>query len=166
MRKNRKSMVKIREGDVFQFEMHGSVAYGQIIIPGDVIYVVIFKAVGPIGPRSYDPRNLPEIALCGWTLDGRIYHGMWQIIDNAPLPKDVPRPCYKVGNDGILWVESFDGELKRQASEEDCQSLDYRTTIAPIRFEKAFAALHGLHEWDASFDEMRVDYARERERSC
>ena len=165
MAKKQKSMT-LSKGDVFQFEVAGnSTAYGQIVTPGDVIYVIIYKDVRQ-REQSFDSQMLSDIALCGWTLDGRIYHGMWKIIANAPLPDNIPRPCYKVANEGVPWVESFDGQLQRLASEKDCRTLDHRTTIAPIRFEKAFAAIHGLQEWDASFDKMRAEYASEKERAC
>lgn len=166
MAKRQKS-VKIRSGDVFQFEIAGaSTGYVQIITPGDVMYVVVYKDICTDPERLFDPKILSEIILCGWTLDARIYHGIWKFVGNAPVPEDVPRPCYKVGRDGILWVKSFDDEPIRPASEKDCQLLEYRTTVAPIRFEKAFAAIYGLQEWDDSFDKMRVEYARERERAC
>ncbi|HEY6642866.1 hypothetical protein [Povalibacter sp.] len=160
-------MTKIRMGDVFQFDVAGDHSgYGQIVVPGDVIYVIVCRSIHRRSERSFEPQLLSDIGLCGWTLDGRIYHGMWRVIAHAPLPDHIPRPCYKVAKDEVQWVESFEGKLQRQASERDCRALDYRTTVAPIRFENAFAALHGLREWDASFDKMRVEYACEQERAC
>jgi len=165
--KYKKQKIQVGKGDIFEFELaERTFAYGQIVKSGDVIYVIVFNDIYTNKERDIDSQNLTEIALCGWTLDSRIYHGMWKIVGNAPLPDDVPRPCYKVGNGGIFWVETFDGVLKRPASQKDCRSLDYRTTIAPIRFEKALAAIHGLHEWDIAFEKMCVEYARERERAC
>ena len=166
MTRNRKS-IKIQKGDVFQFSLSDHICgYGQIVVTGDVIYVVIFKDVFRFDEPWLDADKLPEIALCGWTLDGRIYHKMWRVVGNSPLVKDIPYPCYKVANDGILWVESFDGQLKRPASENDCRSLDYRTTVAPIRFEKALSAIHNICDWDKSFDKICVEYCRKREHTC
>lgn len=160
-------MIRIKKGDVFQFNLSGHIfGYGQIVVPGDVIYVVIFKDIFQFDGSCLNTDKLPEIALCGWTLDGRIYHKMWEVVGNAPLTKNIPYPCYKVANDGVLWVESFDGRLKRPASENDCRSLDYRTSVAPIRFEKALAAIHNLCDWDKSFDKLCVEYCRKVERAC
>lgn len=154
-------------GDVFQFDVAGKgIAYGQIVVPGDSIYVIVYRGTHNHGTPLPDLQRLSDIALCGWTLDGRIYRGMWRIIGNAPLPEGIPRPCYKVANEGLMWIESFEGELKRNASEEDCHLLDYRATVAPIRFEKALSAIHGLQDWDQSFEKLRVEYAREKERAC
>lgn len=166
MEKKKKS-IRIKKGDVFYFGIgENKFAYGQVVIPGNVIYVVVYKKMHCQIASVFDPQILSETILCGWTLDGRIYHGMWKIVGNAPLPDNVPFPCYKVGVNGVIWVKSFDGQPIRLASDHDCQILDYRTTISPITFEEAFAAIHGLHEWELSFDKLRVEYAREREKAC
>jgi hypothetical protein len=156
----------LKVGDVFRFEVAGLTGCGHIVVSGDTLYVIIYSDTYP-NISCYDELGLrARIALCGWTLDGLIYHGRWKIIGNGPVPDAIPRPCYKVGIEGVLWVESFDGSIERKATERDNERLDYRTTVAPVRFEKAWAALHGLLEWDPSFDKIRADYALERERAC
>ena len=157
-------MTKLRKGDLFQFNLADGSVFGQIIVTGDVIYVVIFEELQYDSERDNNiPNTITEHSLCGWTLDGRIYHGMWKIVGNAPLPNNFPRPCYKVEYEGLIWIESFEGDLKRPASDEESRLLDFRTTVAPIRFENALAARYDLQEWDESFKKLSVGYARERE---
>lgn len=156
--------LKVQKGDVFNFPINrDSFGLGQVVIPGRVLYIVIRRSLASSSEELFHDAET-DLALCGWTVDGRIYHGMWNIIANEPLPARVPRPCYKVRIDGKPWVESFEGDLIQPASEKDFELLDYRTTIAPIRYESALAALHGFREWEPDFDILTVDHALMRER--
>jgi hypothetical protein len=156
----------VKTGDVFEVPtLDGRIGYGQIAKDGEELYIVIFKALHE-GGCALETVHETGILLCGWTLDALIYHGQWKIVGNAALKSDIPKPCYKVSIDGTPWIESFDGDLQHKASDREWSLYDFRATIAPIRYERAFSAFHGLAPWEPPFDKLLVEYARERQMPC
>ncbi len=97
-----------------------------------------------------------DIVLLGLSLDGQIFRGTWTVIGNVS-PRPVQLPSYKTAVDTDTYeVMSPDGRQRRPASKAEALTLPNRRVVAPTRLEKALKAYHGLGDWDASFDEIRV----------
>jgi hypothetical protein len=56
---------------------------------------------------------------------------------------------------GAFDVVDYAGERRRRATDDEAESLPFRTIVAPIRLEKALRALHDLEPWDDVYDELR-----------
>jgi len=159
--------LKLKIGDVFSIPITKELmGYGQIVLAGTVQYIVAFEKAYPKEEKVDVERIISgNIFLVGHTTDARLYHGMWKIVGNAPVPKErIPFPCYKLcqGTADNIVVVDFEGNILRTASKEEKQLLSYRPSFAPIRFEKALQARHGIGSWDKDYDELTVEYARQR----
>jgi len=154
--------LKIKTGDVFEIPApDGRHGYGQVIVGGAVFYVVIFREL-------YDARSdlddvlKGELLLVGWTLDALIYHGRWKVVGNRPAIARVPFPNYKVRVKGVPHVHDFNGENYRLATEHDWELLNNKSTVSPIRYQKALLAHHGIGEWRSDYEALTVEHARRR----
>lgn len=149
-----------KKGDLFQFEIgNGQIAYGQIVIASDRLYVVIYDQIHP-NHWEFKYEIIGFVCLCGWTLDARLHHGMWKIVGNFPLPCCINFPEYKVRYDGRMAVETFDGQFLRYANEEDEKKLAPKSVISPIIFEDALESIHGLRPWNDMYGRMLVCSSR------
>jgi len=159
----RRRSVRISAGDIFEIPVpDGRSGYGQVIISGAPFYVVIFRELYAASPDLNDLLT-GEILLVGWTLDSLIYHGKWKIVGNqSPISARVPFPSYKVRIAGLPHVHDFSGEKSRLATDQDWELFDYKTTVAPIRYQNALLAANGLGEWRNDYDELTVEHARDR----
>jgi uncharacterized secreted protein with C-terminal beta-propeller domain len=95
----------LKIGDVFSIPIDKElVGCGQIIVSGNVLYIIVFEeAYQNAGGVDIDKIVSGNILLVGHTLDGRLYHGMWEVVGNVPISKDrIPFPCYKLdhGDEG------------------------------------------------------------------
>jgi Immunity protein 26 len=159
--------LKLKIGDVFSIPITKELmGYGQIVLAGTVQYIVVFEEAYRKEEKVSAERIVSgKILLVGHTTDARLYHGMWKIIGNAPVPKErIPFPCYKRSQDTAdnIVVVDFEGNILRSASKEEQQLLSYKPNFAPIRFEKVLQAKHGIGSWDKDYDELTVEYARQR----
>ena len=160
--------VNLKEGDIFEFTVpDGRLGYGVIVTPGKlkgggVPYVIILASLHSSRPGIADLAG-DQIALVGWTMDALVYHGVWRVIaHNFPKRIDVPFPNWKVALDGRIYVTDFEGEILDEATAAQTDLLDYRTSHAPIRFQRAFEALHGFGEWQDHYEKITLEYARKR----
>ena len=158
--------LKLKVGDVFEIPINDNlVGYGQIVRAGKVLYVVIFEEAYPRAERVDVQKVVAgKIFLVGHTLDGRLYHGMWKIIGNVPVNTTrIPFPCYKVGlgSEGIVVVD-FDGIVIRKANESEENLLTFETTHAPIGFEHALQAKHGVRPWDPDDEQLTIEFVKKR----
>lgn len=156
--------IRAAAGDIFEIPLpDGRSGYGQIIIDGDELYVAVFRDLYSALP-DLDELVENDILLVGWTADALIYHGRWKIVGNRPpIVARVPFPSYKVSLSGKPYVHDFAGKNRRPATAEEWQLLDYKTNVAPIRYQKAFLAYHGIGEWLQYYKELTVEHARRRQ---
>ena len=163
----RRKRVKLTEGDVFEFVVpDGRLGYGIIVkrggLPnGGTPYTAIFRSLFEARPDLNQlVRN--EVALAGWTMDGLVYHGRWNVIAHGlPLPP-VPFPNFKVGMEGKFYVTDVDGNPMCEASPAELALLDHQFSQAPIGFQDAFEALRGFGEWQERYEKLTPAYARAR----
>lgn len=154
---------KVRSGDFFFFEVEGGVGVGQVVCVKPCLYIVIYEGVYEKENLNLDSILLAPIILVGRTLDALFYHGRWVIFGNSkPDFSRIPFLCNKFTEEGVVYVEDFWGKEKRVASKAEAELLTNKLTVAPIRFQKAFLAHHGLSTWDSSYDVITIGFAKDR----
>ncbi|MFO0777623.1 MAG: Imm26 family immunity protein [Nitrospira sp.] len=158
--------LKLKVGDIIEIPINDNlVGYGQIVCAGKVLYVVIFEEAYPKAKRIDIQKVVAgKILLVGHTLDGRLYHGMWKVIGNVPIDTTrIPFPCYKLelGSEGMVVVD-FDGTVMRKANKQEEDLLTFRTTRAPIGFEHALQAKHGIRPWDPDDEQLTLEFVKNR----
>ncbi|NKF23352.1 Imm26 family immunity protein [Solimonas marina] len=152
---------RAKEGDIFSINIDDKRrVFGQVIFPP--FYICIFS-------RAY-PRDIQvdltdvcsgRIALVGDSLDALIFRDSWKIVGSMPSVKDrIPRPLFTVQIDGQLMLEDFEKRLIKKATEADDKKYGRRWTRAPIAFENAIKALHGIGEWRADFDQLTIEHSQ------
>jgi hypothetical protein len=152
---SRASAIKIGTGDFFEIPLsNGQFGYGQVVVEGKVFYVIIFRNIYTSRPPLEELQD-GELLLVGWTVDALIYAGRWLIIGNRkPALTKVPFPSYKVVVAGKEHIHDFDGTNYRPAEASELEVVDYKTTVAPIRYQRALAAHHGLGEWQEEYSRL------------
>ncbi len=154
-----------QRGDVFLIPISDStMGIGQIAdVLTQELYLVVFKetwsAANP--PVAADVANCTPL-FSSLSLDAKIWNGDWKVLGNCNENLGtIAIPMYKVNISGRMYLESYRGEGRRAATEDELRRLRYRKTVAPVRLEKALKATHGYGEWHTAFDELYYDYAKE-----
>jgi len=156
-----------KRSDIYEFQLaNGYFGYCQVIFPGTVFYIAVFDEIFQVPIASIEGLSGVGPLLCGWTLDGRIHHGMWKLRGSKDIASEIPKPCYIIPRDGVEMVTSFEGADLRRATREDSLKLPRKTTVAPIRFEKALAAKFGLEPWASHYEGLLISSARAWEEYC
>ncbi len=152
-------MMKIKEGDIFTIPVtEGKVGCGQIVsIPNkNNFIIVVFESI-------YSNENLPnldavvndEIVFFGYTMDALLYHKEWKIFGNDLENIDTIKfPYYKLGTPPNIRIVNYVGDEIRSASQYEFDNLNYKTVVAPIRYELALKAYHKFIQWDTDFDDL------------
>jgi hypothetical protein len=153
-----------RQGDIFVVDIdERRVTVGHVLFKNVAafnLYVCFFK---PLWLRDALP-NLSELAaseivLIGGTMDALIYHGRWRVIGNIkPDLTRIPLPLFKVMIAGHDVITSFYGEKVRDACGEDIRYYDNHTSRAPMAFQDAIRAYHGLGPPPESMAKMTFEY--------
>ena len=143
---------KVSEGDLFELPApDGRKGYGQIVISGDLLYVVIFEGLFEQGPPSCEDFA-KKILLIGWTTDALIYHDRWKMVGTCPDLRNIPFPNYKVKIENDIFVTDFDGKPIRKATPVETDLLDFRGGYSPAVFQDCLFAHHGLANSQALAD--------------
>ena len=163
--RRKQSEINVKVGDIFEIPiLYGRRGFGQVIVAGDVLYVVIFENLYPDVP-DLDQLIGSSLLFAGWTLDALLFHGRWRIVGNRPPDMQrVPFPSYKVLIDGKMHVYDFQSRDYRLATREDNEVLELKTTVAPIRYQNALIAHHGMAKWDPDYDKLTIEHAKRRVR--
>lgn len=146
-------------GDVFRLRIDPQrVGYGQVIgvYQRSAYYFAIYEAPHD-ETTGVDVADIVggEIALFALSLDALLHHGRWEIVGHAPLPP-ITWPVYKEATgDGSFVAVDHTGRVLRELDEVDASELRFRSVVAPIRVQNAFAALHGAGSWNSKYDELR-----------
>ena len=158
-------------GDVFEIPVDADrVGFGQIVarkLGPNPDLVVVFDHVSSPSTQCTAEKlsNIVEkpILYVANTFDVLIKNGTWKVIGNTiPVLDRVPLPCYKVGSGhiGRIAVESYDAKKRRVATKDEIAFLDNRSSIGPIRLEKALKAKFGLLPWSPNFDRLTLGHVR------
>lgn len=141
---------------------HERVGYGQIVDcePPNPPYMAIFGSAYPRGQEPLLQEIVKgEIRFLAPSLDAKIWHGDWKVVGNVPPDLSrIPFPPSKVALDRSdnFYIVSYDKKRKRPADPLEIASVPFRSTIAPIRLEKALQAAHGVGPWVGDYD--RIEY--------
>ncbi len=155
---------KFEVGDVFSIPVDDErVGYGQILAPwgdsGGHFYLGVFDGALPRDEEpDLDATVAAPLALLALSMDSLLVHGHWQVVGRREVdPSAIPWPAYKEGVSppGTFDVVDYTGERRRRATEDEIESLPFRTVVAPIRLEKALRALEGMEPWDDVYDALR-----------
>jgi hypothetical protein len=151
-------------GDVFRVSLSSSaVAYGQIAsrwgnTKGHFYFLGYRSAYDASTDPALDAIVGDAIALLALSLDALLYHGHWSVIGNRAVDESrIAWPTYKVATaPGVFVIEDHLGNQLRPATDDQVAALKYRSVIAPIRFENAMKALHGLVAWLPEFQDLLI----------
>ncbi len=149
--------IRPKVGDVFEIPIdEARVGYGQIAAQRFESYLMVVFSTAYQRDQRPDTTLITsgDIAFVGESLDAKIWNGDWAIVGNvSPDLSRIPVPVYKVtvGDIGSWFVEDYEGTRRRPASPAEVNLLEFRTTVAPIRLEKALQALHGARSWEPTF---------------
>lgn len=152
-----------KRGDVFEFAVsNGRLGYGLVVLGGATPYIVILKTLYQERP-SRQELEADEIALVGQTMDALFYHGRWVVVyEDFPIPASVPFPNWKVGINGVPHTTDFDGETAWPMRADESDLLDHKFSRAPIAYQNALEALHGLAEWRDDYEKLTPAWAARR----
>lgn len=147
----------IDSGDVFRFgQSTMGWGYGQILISRTLQFVVIFE---PVFQDADNPIQTDiirtSVLLAGWTMDGRIQNGSWEIVGKTSDRPAFQFPQYRVEMSGKSWVTDVEGQRLREASSSERVKLKRKSSHSPIAYENAFWAYH-TNAWEERFEVLRV----------
>lgn len=161
--------IKAKVGDVFQIPVDKTrVGYSQIVakIEPNPFYMVVYEPLfhWDDTPFLKDLIN-SEILFLANSFDAKIWYGHWPIVGNcSPDLHRIPFPSFKttIRNADEYYVISYDGLRRRKATPEECDLLDFRTNIAPIRLENALKAYYDVIPWEEDFEKLTFKYVKAR----
>lgn len=159
--------VRLKQGDIFSFALDVErLGVGQVI-ELKPLYITVLREPVPLDFSIGNIRT-EDILLCGRTMDALFFHDRWHVVGNLPIPEDqIPRPFSKVQSDGERWISDFHARrLIRRATEWEWDKLDFHTARAPIAFENAFKAHHGLAPAEATYARLGIDHVRSQAAIC
>jgi len=151
-------------GDVFEVPLSDSlVAHGQVAAAyrtsGGHFYLIGFRSAFRVDERvDIETIVKDRIALLALSMDPLLRIGHWPIVGSRPVDEQrIPWPSYKVAIAPDTYVvEDYLGHRQRTATAKNIAALRSPTVIAPIRFQNAMKALHGLGEWLREYDDLVV----------
>ena len=155
--------IEARIGDVFLIPVSDSIiGIGQV---ADMLHAELYIVVYEETWNTANPPLAGDVAACrplfsSLSRDAKLWNGDWRIIGNTTENlKEIAKPMYKVQMSGRMYVESYRGEGRRLANTDEIERLQNRTTVAPIRLEKALRASLGHAEWHPTYDKLFYIYA-------
>jgi hypothetical protein len=131
--------------------------FGQLIAWQRPIFYMAgydMKADSP-DVNEHDMRKARPVLL-GNFFDILIRNGRWLPIGKQETPK-VPFPCFKIKIEDKFRVESWDRQQMREATSDECSTLQFRSNHSAIVLENALKAYLGLSPWEPRFDSLKVD---------
>lgn len=148
--------MNLKVGDIFEFSINEkSKSYGQIVslFKKDALTIIVFEGQYRSRPDIEELLN-DNILLFGNTFDAKFYHKHWIVIGNETSNlTSIKFPYYKIGSEPV-YIEDFLENKLRKASANEQNILNYRSYIAPVRFETALKAYYKIVEWREEFDEL------------
>ena len=159
-RKDKLSMnSKIDVGLVFAIPLaERSFGFGQLIAWQRPIFYMAGYDLRSESPHvdEREIRNARPV-LFGNFFDILIRNGHWQPIMQLDSP-NAPFPCFKVKVGDRFYVETWDRRQLREATTEECASLQFRTNNSAMVLENALKAYFGLRAWEPKwFDSLKAE---------
>jgi hypothetical protein len=155
-------------GDVFTVPIdYTHCGAGQIIeryMSTELLFLGIFYWIGISGEiYNIDEMVSESPILAANSFDTLIVSGDWPIIGNTCSQiKRFPLPPYKVLIKGKYYIENWNNDKRRKATDKEIEYIDFRNGVSPIRLEKALKAHNNVAPWHDSFNKMKVSYLSEQ----
>ena len=144
-------------GDIIAIPVQdGQFATAQILKKTKLLYLAVFSG---LQEDLLDCNGIAEksITLVGWTMDAKLYHGDWKIVGNCDLKEpNMLRRDYLIEYSGDQWVQDFDGNLVRIASDEDKRRLFPKSSYSPVRLERAIRAFNNIEPWSDDYNDLLI----------
>lgn len=148
-------MAKLRVGDVICLPLSEELfGFGQIVDSYDRRSGGFLMAV--FDCKTNKPKSISLSSICrseviflGFTFDSKLFHKQWFVIGNyTENLSSIKKPYYKLGTppDEIYLID-FNNNILSKIPESLFSNLEYKTEIAPMRYENALKAYFGLAEW-------------------
>ena len=161
--------MKLTEGDVFNIPIDDKhVGFGQIIYQKNknsgVFMIIVFKGkFKKDASLNFEEVKGSGILYMGYTMDAKLYHKHWDLMGNYPFDIDsLTLPFYRLGTPpDDIYILDYTGKKLRECTLEEFDKLHYKSSVAPIRYEKALKAYHKLLDWDIDYDKLL--YKEERD---
>tara|TARA_R110002072_G_scaffold100824_2_gene222163 strand:- start:260 stop:775 length:516 start_codon:yes stop_codon:yes gene_type:complete len=156
--------MKIKQGDIFTIPIDDErLGYGQIIeIPDSHSFMIAVFDIETTSNESISSIEIveKEILLMGYTLDAKLYHKHWVIVDNyCENLKNIELPYFKLGTPpGEIFLTDYNGVRLRECTIEEFNNLIYQPTVAPVSYENALKSIKGVGEWKEHYNKLRIDY--------
>ena len=100
-------------------------------------------------------------------MDALLFHGKWHLAGNLPVPEaGIPRPCSKVLVEGRRWISDFHATPLRPATDFEWDHLANHSSRAPVAFENAFKAHHGLAAMLPSYEKIAIAHVVAQAKIC
>lgn len=157
--------LSIPPGTVFSMEL-GEGRYGLGLVteatPLGEYFIVVFDTLSPDHEFCEWEQELERAkpVLAGLTLDAKFFHGNWVAVGKATdaFLARIPHPLYSVLWSGKPVIERIDAsKATRHEIKHGGAKPVPRITSAPVVFDDALRAQHGLAPWEAHFDQLRYD---------
>ncbi len=153
---------KIEPGLIFAIRLlNGKYGFGQLIAKQrPIFYMAAFdiQREAPVIEDSVIQQSRP--VFLGNFFDVLIRNGRWVPLQQT-TPLQAPRPCFKILIDGAYYVESWDRQRQRKASDAEVARLQPPSNYGPILLEYALNAFFGLSPWEAYFEPLKADRVAE-----
>jgi hypothetical protein len=157
--------IKVKTGDVFLVPVDQTTSVGGFVISnsnGELYVAVFHERMETADAARTNPKTIinGKPMMLALTLDAKLWNGDWKIIGNETgANTEFPQPAFKMQHKGKIYLESRDMKLRRPASANEEQILNYRTVSSPAVVESAAKAKFGIGQWNKYFDPLLADYA-------
>lgn len=153
------------DGLIFSIPLaENTFGFGQLVAWQEPIYYMVAYDLKSGSPTIEGTQELRPI-LMGNFFDVLIRNGRWQPIRSSSAPK-VVFPCFKIKIGDRFYVESWDRQRKREATQDDLTVLQFRTNYGPIILENALKAHFGIIPWERIFDPLKIECVTSLSRMC
>lgn len=158
--KPKRKRLRLKEGDVFRFDAgQGEYGLGQlVIVEKSRIFIVMYHGLYDAAVKTENVEGARAF-LRGWTQDGSIYRGRWEILGNSTWrPQDLNFPIFRanVFERGV-WIKDHLRNLIRPATPDEVERYDLEWSTSSDGFDYAFRALHGREKWIPIYAKMLND---------
>jgi hypothetical protein len=143
-------------GEIFMIPIDNNYySYGQIVTKGATSDCVVIYDILRQEHPSLDEITSCPIVFFAHTVDVRIVDGLWPVLGNAPVPKNIVFPKYKTETlDGYMILNHEGDIIKQEATESETEELNYLDSWSPESIEKAIVAKYGNAKWEPYYDEL------------
>ncbi len=150
--------MNIETGLIFSIPLSKELfGFGHLVARQDpIFYMVAYDLQSESPDINGGDLRLSKPILMGNFFDILIRNCRWKSVKRLDPPK-VAFPCFKIRIGDTFYVESWDRQRKREATQEEIAILQPRSNYGPIILENALKAHFGLSPWERTFDALKAE---------